>query len=181
MNYIVLTEHARYPANHSTWPIHIPQLKFSRLFAIYNLVATFDDTGATITQQVITAGKTMATPKTIRLFAEISVLNEILNDDSKIWKLRQCIDPYSVSVKRHGILRQAIAQLYRMQHPIDVENLSWYLADHGLLDDVGGYRYLQYIAKFHYSASLGSHHTVHPANSVETVSYQVGSGPIKKG
>jgi hypothetical protein len=142
-------------------------------------VATFDDTGATITQQVITAGEAMATPKTIRLFAEISVLNEILNDDSKIWKLRQCIDPYSVSVKRHGILRQAIAHLYCMQHPIDVENLSWYLADHGLLDDVGGYRYLQYIAKFHYSGSLGSHQSVQPAKSVDTVSYQASSGPIK--
>ena len=110
----------------------------------------------------------MATPKTIRLFAEISVLNEILNDDSKIWKLRQCIDPYGVSIKRHRILRQAIAHLYCRQHPIDVENLSWYLADYGLLDEVGGYRYLQYIAKFHNSALLGSHQAVHPADRAET-------------
>jgi replicative DNA helicase len=96
----------------------------------------------------------MAAPKTIRLFAEITVLNEILNDDSKIWKLRQCIDPYSVSIKRHRILRQAIAQLYCLQHPIDLDNLSWYLADHALLDKVGGYRYLQFVAEFHNSTVL---------------------------
>ena len=112
----------------------------------------------------------MAVPKTIRLFAEISVLNEILNDDSKIWKLRQCIDPYSVSLKRHRIIRQAVAQLYCMQHPIDVENLSWYLADHGLLDEVGGYGYLQYIAKFQNSASLDPYQAAHPADSAETAS-----------
>jgi replicative DNA helicase len=110
----------------------------------------------------------MAAPKTIRLFAEISVLNEILNDDSKIWKLHQCIDPYSVSIKRHRILRQAIAHLYCLQHPIDVENLSWYLSDYGLLDEVGGYRYLQFIAKFHNPASLISDQAVHPTDNIES-------------
>lgn len=98
----------------------------------------------------------MATPITIRLFDEISVLNEIINDNSKIHKLRECIDPYSVSIKRHRILRQAIAQLYFLQHPIDLTGLTWYLEDHALLDDVGGSRYLQYIANFPNSSSLNS-------------------------
>ena len=87
----------------------------------------------------------MATPTTIRLFDEISVLNEIINDNSKIHKLRECIDPYSVSIKRHRILRQAIAQLYILQHPIDLTSLTWYLADHALLNNVGGSRYLLFI------------------------------------
>ena len=71
----------------------------------------------------------MAIPTTIRLFDEISVFNEIINDNSKIHKLRECIDPYSYSIKRHRILRQVIAQLYFLQHTIELMSLTWYLAD----------------------------------------------------
>lgn len=133
-------------------------------------MAPFDDTVATNTQLVIITDKTMAAPKTIRLFDEISVLNQIINDDSQVHKLHQCIDPYSVSIKRHRILRQAIAQLYDLQHPIDLVNLSWYLADHALLDEVGGFRYLQYIARFHNSTASISYRDLHPIDKVETAS-----------
>lgn len=95
----------------------------------------------------------MAIPRTIRLFDEISVLHEIIHDNSQIHKLRECIDPYSVSIKRHRILRQAIAQLYYLQHPIDLASLAWYLEDHALLDDIGGSSYLQFIADFPNSTS----------------------------
>ena len=91
----------------------------------------------------------MAACRTIRLFEEISVLNEIMRDNSQIYKLRQCIDPYSVSIRRHRILRQAIAQLYCLQHTIDLTSIALYLADQDLLGAVGGYRYLRYIAEFH--------------------------------
>ncbi len=110
----------------------------------------------------------MTTPATIRLFDEISVFNEIINDNSKIHKLRECIDPYSVSIKRHRILRQAIAQLYFLQHPIDLTSLTWYLADNALLDEVGGSRYLQFIVDFSNSTSLNSSPAVHPSHNVDT-------------
>lgn len=98
----------------------------------------------------------MATAPIIRLFEEISVFNEIIKDNSKIHKLRECIDPYSISIKRHRVLRQAMAQLHILQHPIDLMSLTWYLADHALLDEVGGSRYLQFIADFPGSKSLDS-------------------------
>ncbi|BBO70944.1 hypothetical protein DSCA_48740 [Desulfosarcina alkanivorans] len=96
----------------------------------------------------------MATPKTIRLFDEISVLHEIIHDNSQIHKLRECIDPYSVPIKRHGILRRAMAQLHYRQHPIDLASLARYLEDHALLDEIGGSSYLQFIADFPSATSL---------------------------
>ena len=130
----------------------------------------FDGITVPITPQVSIGEKTMAAPKTIRLYDEISVFNQIIRDDSQIHKLRQCIDPYSVSIKRHRILRQAIAQLYDLKHPVDLVNLSWYLADHALLDEVGGFRYLQYIAGFHNSNASISSRDLHLSGKVETAS-----------
>lgn len=110
----------------------------------------------------------MAIPPIIRLFDEISVFNEIINDSSKIYKLRECVDPYSASIKRHRILRQAIAQLHILQHPIDLISLTWYLADHALLDDVGGSKYLQFIADFPNSKSAASLRGVQPPDNADT-------------
>lgn len=91
----------------------------------------------------------MAAPKTIRLFEEIAVFCDIIQDNSKIYKLHQCIDPYSAPIKRHRIIRQAISRLHALNHSIDLASLACYLADHDLLDEVGGCRYLQYVADFH--------------------------------
>jgi replicative DNA helicase len=95
----------------------------------------------------------MARPNMIRLFEEISVLNEIIRDNCKIYKLRQCIDPFSASIKRHRILSQVIGQLHALNQFIDLTSLACYLADHDLLDEIGGCRYLQYIADFHRSGA----------------------------
>ena len=91
----------------------------------------------------------MATPRTIRLFEEIAVLNEIIRNNAKIYKLQECIDPYSAPIRRHQILRRAMSRLYFRRHTLDLMSLAWYLADEGLLEAVGGCRYLEYIAEFH--------------------------------
>jgi len=98
-------------------------------------------------------GLNMARPNMIRLFEEISLLNEVIRDNSKIGKLRQHIDSHCVSIRRHRILSQVIGHLYALNHVIDLTSLACYLADHDLLDDVGGCRYLQYIADFHRSGA----------------------------
>ncbi len=112
----------------------------------------------------------MAAPKTIRLFEEISVLNEIIRDNCTIHKLVECIDPYSVSITRHRILRRVFAELYGLQHPIDLVTLGEYLSDRGLLESVGGFTYLHYIAEFHNSKQLNSCQDLHPSRKIDTAS-----------
>lgn len=119
----------------------------------------------------------MAMPKTIRLFEEISVFNEIINDNSKIHKLHECIDPYGVSIKRHRALRRAISELNSRQHPIDLVNLSLYLADHALLDEVGGFKYLRYIAVFHNSTVSKPIQDLHPSDKPDN-RMVLGANPI---
>ena len=91
----------------------------------------------------------MTLPKTIRLFEEISLLNEVIRDNANIYKLQECIDPYSAPIRRHQILRKAMSRLYFKRHTLDLMSLAWYLADQGLLEAVGGCQYLEYIAEFH--------------------------------
>jgi replicative DNA helicase len=102
----------------------------------------------------------------MRLFEEIRVLNDVLSDNSKIYKLTECIDPYCRSIKRHRIIRRAMIQLHGMDYRVDLASLAGYLSDHLLLNAAGGCRYLSYIADFNRSRETGAENPVAAPDSV---------------
>ena len=95
----------------------------------------------------------MKTTNVIKLYEEISVFNEILTDNSKIGHKIGFFFVDTFSIRRHRLLRRAIATLYGLNCPVDLATLSAYFSSRGLLEAVGGWRYLKYISEYNQNKS----------------------------
>ncbi|MGD8703359.1 MAG: DnaB-like helicase N-terminal domain-containing protein [Desulfosarcina sp.] len=90
----------------------------------------------------------MKTTNVIKLYEEISVFNEILTDNSRIGHKIGFFFVDTFSIRRHRLLRRAIATLYGLNSPVDLATLTAFFSERGLLEAVGGWRYLKYISQY---------------------------------
>jgi len=74
--------------------------------------------------------------------AEKSTLGSLIIDKDAITKIADFLAPDDFYYEQHGIIYQAVMDLYIKHMPIDVKILAGQLEDHGKLDMIGGASYI---------------------------------------
>lgn len=74
--------------------------------------------------------------------AEKATLGSILIDKEALIKVADFLKPEDFYYEQHGIVYDAMLDLYAKRMPIDIKILGSLLEDHGKLDQVGGVTYL---------------------------------------
>lgn len=97
------------------------------------------------------------------LEAEQSVLGSLLIDKEAITKIADIITADDFYKDIHGIIYEAMVDLYQNREPIDVVSLSGLLSDKGKLENIGGRSYLVSLANMVPTSS----HIVSYANIVQ--------------
>ncbi len=80
------------------------------------------------------------------LEAEQSVLGSLLIDKDAIIRIADIIKPDDFYKETHGMIFEAMLELYEKREPIDVLSLSNRLQEHGQLETIGGRSYLASLA-----------------------------------
>lgn len=80
------------------------------------------------------------------LEAEASTLGALLIDKDAIIKVADFLDPSDFYQDSHGIIYEAMQDLYESRSPIDILSLSSRLQEKGQLEKIGGHSYLSELA-----------------------------------
>jgi len=80
------------------------------------------------------------------LEAEVSTLGSLLIDKNAIIKVADFLEPNDFYKDAHGIIYEAMRDLYESRMPIDILSLSSRLQEKGQLETVGGHTYLSELA-----------------------------------
>ncbi len=97
------------------------------------------------------------------LEAEASTLGSLLIDKDAIIKIADLIEPGDFYRDAHGMIYEAMRDLYEAREPIDILSLSSRLQEKKQLEQVGGHSYLSELANAVPTAS----HVVHYAKIVQ--------------
>ncbi len=97
------------------------------------------------------------------LEAEASTLGSLLIDKDAIIKVADIIEPSDFYRDAHGMIFEAMRDLYEAREPIDILSLSSKLQEKGQLQQIGGHSYLTELA----NAVPTSSHVVHYAKLVQ--------------